>query len=251
MLKIKLFIILFILFFSTNLQARTVGNYVGIDLIKTNLSFSMEKTIFETNKIEKSVQTAPSSKHSFGFKYNYALNYRGFFISPGLIYERNNVKNHLNYSSADGDSKLNFYGKSYSKIAQRYGIKLDLGGDISNDFSIYGTVGHAVNYYESYGSLYHDVVYSDPNGEDGVNKITENPWQLNKGRKSAPFFGGGFRIKLYKNWLLNGEYNHTRFTIDTKASPKDFTKGDNITLPIKMLFNNNINIFKLGINLNF
>ncbi len=86
MLKIKLFIILFILLFSTNLQARTVGNYVGIDLIKTNLSFSMEKTIFETNKIEKSVQTTPSSSHSFGFKYNYALNYRGFFISPGFFF---------------------------------------------------------------------------------------------------------------------------------------------------------------------
>ena len=251
MLKIKLFIILFILFFSTNLQARTVGNYVGIDLIKTNLSFSMEKTIFETNKIEKSVQTAPSSSYSFGFKYNYALNYRGFFISPGLIYERNNVKNHFNYSSASGDAVIEFYGKSYSKIAQRYGIKLDLGGDISNDFSIYGTVGHAVNYYESYGSLYKDLTYITYPGLTSNNQIYENPWQLNKGKKSAPFFGGGFRIKLYKNWLLNGEYNYTRFTINTKASPKNFKSGDNVTLPIKMHFNNNINIFKLGINLNF
>jgi len=249
MLKIKLFIILFILLFSTNLQARTVGNYVGIDLIKTNLSFSMEKSVSEPNhKIIKSRQTVPSSMHSFGFKYNYALNYRGFFISPGLIYERNNVNNPFNYSSAGGDSDIVFYGKSYSKITQRYGIKLDLGADISNDLSIYGTIGHAVNYYETYGSLYQDREYTKI--EETKITVSENPWKLNKGRKSAPFFGGGFRIKLYKNLLLNGEYNFTRFTIDTKASEQTYT-GTKDNIPVKMHFNNNINIFKLGINFNF
>ena len=249
MLKIKLFIILFILFFSTNLQARTVGNYVGVDLIKTNLSFSMETTFSEPNhKIIKSRQTVSSSMHSFGFKYNYALNYRGFFISPGLIYEKNNVNNPFNYSSAGGHSLISLYGKSYSKIAQRYGIKLDLGGDINNDISIYGTIGHAINNYETYGSLYFDRAYVT--NEKTKYTVSENPWKLNKGKKSAPFFGGGFRIKLYKNWLLNGEYNFTRFTIDTKASEQTIT-GQKNDIPVKMHFNNNINIFKLGINFNF
>ena len=119
MLKAKLFITLLILFFSTKLQARTIGNYVGVDLIKTKLSFSMQKTIYETNLIEKSRQTVPDSRHSFGFKYNYAINYRGFFISPGIIYEKNNVRNHFNYSSADAESLDITYGKSYSKINQR------------------------------------------------------------------------------------------------------------------------------------
>lgn len=251
MLKMKLFIILFILFFSTNLQARTVGNYVGVDLIKTNLSFSMEGTFSEPNhKIIKSRQTVSSSMHSFGFKYNYALNYRGFFISPGLIYERNNVNNPFNYSAVSSLSNITSYGKSYSKIAQRYGIKLDLGADISNDLSIYGTIGHAVNYYETYGSLYEDRSQNS----SSLYTVSENPWKLNKGRKSAPFFGGGFRIKLYKNWLLNGEYNFTRFTIDTKASEQNIvenTPGSKQYVPLKMHFNNNINIFKLGINFNF
>ena len=92
-LKIKIFIIFFILFFSTNLNARTVGNYIGIDLIKTNLSFSTEKFMHPANQntrpIQKSVQTNASSSYSFGLKYSYALNYRGFFIAPGLIYEKN------------------------------------------------------------------------------------------------------------------------------------------------------------------
>jgi len=250
MLKIKLFIILFILFFSTNLQARTVGNYVGIDLIKTNLSFSMEATISEpSHQIIKSRQTVPSSMHSFGFKYNYALNYRGVFISPGLIYEKNNVNNPYNYSSIATLSNISLYGKSYSKITQRYGVKLDLGGDINNDFSIYGTIGHAVNYYETYGSLYPNRAYFT--NENTKYTVSENPWKLNKGRKSAPFFGGGFRIKLYKNWLLNGEYNFTRFTIDTKASEQTLTSGKKDYTPEKINFNNNINIFKLGINFNF
>ena len=94
-LKIKTFFVFFILFYPTISNARTVGNYIGIDLVKTNLSFSTEEFMYSSKKgisIDKSVQTDPSSAYSFGLKYNYALNYRGFFISPGLIYENNNTK---------------------------------------------------------------------------------------------------------------------------------------------------------------
>ena len=108
MLKAKLFIFLFILFFSKNVNARTVGNYVGIDIIKTALSFSEVRTIYQTNEVKKSMESIPTPSYSFGLKYSYAINYRGFFISPGLIYERNNVKNHFNYSSASGDAVIEF-----------------------------------------------------------------------------------------------------------------------------------------------
>jgi hypothetical protein len=90
--KTKIFIFLLILFFSKNLNARTIGNYVGVDIVKTALSFSSERTIYETNELQKSVQSVPNPSYSFGLKYNYALNYRGFFISPGLIYEKNTTK---------------------------------------------------------------------------------------------------------------------------------------------------------------
>jgi opacity protein-like surface antigen len=255
--KTKILFFLLILFFSKNLNARTVGNYVGIDIIKTALSFSSERTVYETNKIEKSIHSVPSPSYSFGFKYNYALNYRGFFISPGLIYEKNNNKGYFN-SANNAESETKRYGKSYSKINQRLGTKLDLGADITGDFSIYGTLGYALNYYESYNSLYEDRYYNYYNTgpKDGFYKVTNNPWKLNRGKKWAPFFGGGFRIKLYKNWLLNGEYNYTRFTFDTKAQEQTViatssgqqSQEDEST---KKLFNNNIQIIKLGINYNF
>jgi opacity protein-like surface antigen len=254
--KIKIFIFLSIFFFSKNLYARTVGNYVGVDFIRTALSFSSERTIYETNKLEKSLQSIPYASYSFGFKYNYALNYRGFFISPGLIYEKNNNKGRFN-SAENAKAALKRYGKSYSKINQRFGVKLDLGGDITEDFSIYGTLGYALNDYESYNSLYEDRYYNNYNGiNDKDYKVSNNPWNLNKNKKWAPFFGGGFRIKLYKNWLLNGEYNYTRFTFDTKSQEQPVitsetgvqNQQDEAT---KNLFNNNIHIMKIGINYNF
>jgi opacity protein-like surface antigen len=255
--KTKIFIFLLILFFSKNLNARTIGNYVGVDIIKTALSFSSERTIYETNELQKSVQSVPNPSYSFGLKYNYALNYRGFFISPGLIYEKNNNKSYFN-SAENAQSAKKRYGKSYSQINQRLGAKLDLGADVTEDFSIYGTAGYALNYYESYNSLYQDRYYNYYNTHpaDDDYKVNNNPWKLNKGKKWAPFFGGGFRIKLYKNWLLNGEYNYTRFTFDSKAQEQAVIDSETgfqaqEEEATKSLFNNNIQIFKLGINYNF
>ena len=193
--------------------------------------------------------------YSFGFKYGYALNYRGFFIAPGLIYEKNNVKNYLNRSTDNAGPTDDFYGKSYSKISKRYGIKIDVGVDINDNFSIYGTAGRAINYYQSYGSLYPNVytVKSDDWYEPNIS----NPWKHSKGRKNAPFFGGGFRIKIYKNWLVNGEYNYTRFTINTKNEDQTgnlihTSPGKNTFYEaIKKYYNNNVGVFKLGINFNF
>ena len=257
-LKIKIFIIFFILFFSTNLNARTVGNYIGIDLIKTNLSFSTEEfmhpAIQNISPIAKSIQTNASSSYSFGLKYGYALNYRGFFIAPGLIYEKNNVKNYLNRSTKNAGPEADFFGKSYSKINKRYGAKIDIGVDINDSFSLYGTVGRAINYYQSYGSLYPDN-YTIL-GHEWYEPNLKDPWKHVRGKKSAPFFGGGFRIKIYKNWLLNGEYNYTRFTIDTKNEDQtqnlSYGPGDPyFDEKVKKYYNNNVGVFKLGINFNF
>jgi opacity protein-like surface antigen len=253
MLKAKLFIFLFILFFSKNLNAKTVGNYIGIDIIKTALSFSEVRTIYQTNEVKKSMESIPTPSYSFGLKYNYAINYRGFFISPGLIYEKNNNRGYFN-SDGDARSSKAFFGKSYSEINQRLGAKLDLGGDINEDVSIYGTFGYALNYYKSYSSLYSDRYYNHDNYT--YYTVKDDPWKLNKDKKWAPFFGGGFRIKLHKNWFLNGEYNYTKFNSNTKTQEQPVievasNKQDNNTESTKNLFKNTVQIFKLGINYNF
>ena len=251
MLKAKLFIFLFILFFSKNLNARTVGNYIGIDIIKTALSFSEVRTIYQTNEVKKSMESIPTPSYSFGLKYNYAINYRGFFISPGLIYEKNNNRGYFN-SDGNARSSKALFGKSYSEINQRLGAKLDLGGDINEDISIYGTFGYALNYYTNLSSLYPDIYYHD----NFLYKVKDDPWKLNKDKKWAPFFGGGFRIKLHKNWFLNGEYNYTKFNSNTKTQEQPVINTETLEQnqedeAIKNLFKNTVQIFKLGINYNF
>lgn len=248
----KIFIFLLILLFSKNLNARTVGNYVGIDIIKTELSFSEVRTIYETNKVIKSMESTPNPSYSFGLKYNYALNYRGFFISPGLIYEKNKNRGYFN-SDGNGRSSLALYGRSYSQINQRLGAKIDLGGDINEDFSIYGTAGYALNYYTSFSSLYENKYYNNSNS---YYIVKNDPWKLNKGKKWAPFFGGGFRIKLSKNWLLNGEYNFTKFNFNTKAQEQPVLDSQTLEQnqeeeSTNKIFKNTIQIFKIGVNYNF
>lgn len=253
--KTKILIFLFILFFSKNLNARTVGNYVGIDIIKTALSFSEVRTIYETNKVIKSMESTPSPSYSFGLKYNYALNYRGFFISPGLIYEKNKNRGYFN-SDGDARSSLAQYGKSYSQINQRLGAKIDLGADINEDFSVYGTMGYALNYYTSFSSQYIDEYYNQYYDRILGYKILNDPWKLNKGKKWAPFYGAGFRIKLYKNWLLNGEYNYTKFNFNTKAQEQPVLdtwtlEQDQQNESTNKIFKNTIQIFKIGVSYNF
>lgn len=253
MLKAKLFIFSLILLLSKNVNAQTQGNYFGIDIIKTALSFSEERTIYRTNEVKKSMESVPTPSYSFGFKYSYALNYRGFFISPGLIYEKNNNKGYYN-SDGNARSSKEEIGKSYSKINQRLGLKLDLGGDINNDFSIYGSFGYALNYYTSFSSLYYDRYYN--HDIYTYYTVKNDPWKLNKDKKFAPFFGAGLRIKLNKNWFLNGEYNYTKFNSSTRTQEQpviDSGTGEQNQEeePIKNIFKNNIKILKLGINYNF
>jgi hypothetical protein len=103
--------------------------------------------------------------------------------------------------------------------------------------------------------LYFDR-YTDPNDE-WYEPNLKDPWKHVRGKKSAPFFGGGFRIKIYKNWLVNGEYNYTRFTINTKNEDQtanliyDTPGGKDFDEAIKKYYNNNVGVFKLGINFNF
>lgn len=219
--------------------SKTSGNYVGIDFIKSNLSFSRHS--FYKNYSQKSVHTHPTSSDSLGLKYSYAFNYKNFYIAPGLIFEFNNVKNNLNNSSNPGEASIDIQGSTYSKIRRRYGTKIDFGFDINDYLSVYSTYGYAINYFTNYSSAYYDSDL-EPN---------EKPWFIYKSHRTAPFIGGGFRVKINDNWLINAEYNQTRFTTLSNAKniygDKEFF-GVTYESPYKTKFNNNIKTIKLGIN---
>jgi len=239
------------MFFCNIVNAKTVGNYIGIDLIKTSTSFAMHQQYLEPANNDKNPYTDPTPSYGYGLKYNYAINYRNFFLTAGLFYENNQNKNNFNKSSYEEYNQDYMYGKSFVKIKDRYGIKFDLGYDVNNNFAVYGSAGIVNNKYQISTSLYPYYYYNNqyPNiiTNAKANSLTSNPFTAINGKKKSPFIGAGIRIKLYKNWLLNGEYNFTKFSVKNKFSE---VKTD-IDTPNLTNFNNSISTLKFGINYNF
>lgn len=244
----KILIIFSLIILSKTANARTVGNYLGVDFINTNLDFSSDKKF--ANKTINSGYTNPASKFSYGLQYGYAVNIMGVFITPTLIYEFNNTRNRFNKTNQYAEVRQDYYGKSFVEVKQRYGAKLNIGYDITNNLGVYGLIGYAVNKYSSYNSIYYDKYYQNRN-------LSQNPWARTNGKKNAPFFGVGFNIKLYKYWSFNGEYNYTTFKIKSKAKTQD-----NLNSEVKskladgswhdsLLINYKISIIKFGVNYNF
>lgn len=99
------------LFFCNIVNAKTVGNYIGIDLIKTSTSFSMHQLYLDPKDNDKNPYTDPTPSYGYGLKYNYAINYRNFFLSAGLFYENNQNKNNFNKSSYSQYNQDYYYEK--------------------------------------------------------------------------------------------------------------------------------------------
>ncbi len=248
----NLIYVILTLFFCNIVNAKTVGNYIGIDLIKTSTSFSMHQQYLDPKDNDKNPYTDPTPSYGYGLKYNYAINYRNFFLSAGLFYENNQNKNNFNKSSFRQYNQDYIYGKSFVKIKDRYGLKFDLGYDVSDDLAFYGTAGIVNNKYALstslypyyyYNNEYPDIIKNDRNS----NTLTTNPFKTIYGNNKSPFFGAGIRIKLYKNWLLNGEYNFTKFSVKNQFSEVK----NNSNTPNLANFHNTISTFKFGINYNF
>ena len=145
-----------------------------------------------------------------------------------------------------------FYEKSFVKIKDRYGLKFDLGYDVNDNLAFYGSAGIVNNHYMIRGSLYPYFLYNNeyPNyfkDSTKSNSLNYNPFTTIKGNKKSPFIGAGIRVKLHKNWLLNGEYNFTKFSINDKFKR---IANDSDT-PNLTNFHNSISTLKFGINYNF
>ncbi|MFM7557389.1 MAG: outer membrane protein [Alphaproteobacteria bacterium] len=239
------------MFFCNVVNAKTVGNYIGIDLIKTSTSFGMHQQYLDPKDNDKNPYTDPTPSYGYGLKYNYAINYRNFFLTAGLFYENNQNKNNFNKSSYAEYNQDYMYGKSFVKIKDRYGVKFDLGYDVNDNLAVYGSAGIVNNKYQISTSLYPYFHFNNeyPNiiTDAKANTLPSNPFTTIKGNKKTPFIGAGIRIKLYKNWLLNGEYNFTKFSVNNKFSKvKNNSDNPNLTN-----FHNSISTLKFGINYNF
>ncbi|NBV06074.1 MAG: hypothetical protein EBS06_02420 [Proteobacteria bacterium] len=192
----KAFLIAALSFFAiqNSALAKTEGSYIGIDLLNSKAKF-VEKYTNDNNKNEASNTPHHSnSGYGAGLHYNYAINFGGLFISPGVLLEQNNVKvNGYSNNTIDIDSQR-------LQIKNRYGIKSDIGYDFTDKFSVYATGGYA---YISYRTK----DYSDLDG-----KVTG----IKNGIGGSWFYGAGIKIDCDKTSSVNLEFNTQNFSAKTK-----------------------------------
>jgi opacity protein-like surface antigen len=152
--------------------AKTEGSQVGLDLLRTSASHGSE---------------IKDSSIGFGvnFKYAMPLGNSGVFIAPGLFAE------HLNNEAKDADSDPIL-------VKNRFGAKVDVGYDVTDQFAIYVTGGVASTAYE-------------------VN--WRSVGEKKSGRDLTPVYGLGLSYSATKNLVLNLEYN--RQEIDSKTPDID------------------------------
>lgn len=107
--------------------AKTEGNYVGVYVLATKF-----KDTFN-NKREDSIDAG------LGINYKHAINFDGLFVAPGVYF---------NYNNASVDDGGAFTYELESKLKYSYGVKLDLGYDITDKFAAFTSIAYQENRIE-------------------------------------------------------------------------------------------------------
>lgn len=115
-------------------NAKTEGNYVGIDLIQTETS--ADKTIDGTGSSsnDAAFKIKDADQISLGVNYKYAFNFNNFFVSPGIFFDYSDISAK---DSANDEWNLDY----------RLGAKVDLGYDVTDKFAVFVNAGIVNNYY--------------------------------------------------------------------------------------------------------
>ena len=162
-----------------------------------------------------------SINYGVGLNYKYAINVDKFFIAPGIIIEQNRSKNDLNSSE-------NFTDEGHElKINNRYGVKADIGYDVTENFAPYFVVG-----YSSVGYRSTTTGLNSSGITNGSRSGRANDW----------FYGVGTKFDLGCNLALNLEYNTQNFSAKTSVD----TVGDVISR-----YKTRLDILKLGVSYKF
>ena len=225
----KLILLSLSLFILTNSQgfARTQGSYFGVDGVFTYGLFNDRFSSDDASTRNDSPRFRGKSKSpGFGVNYKYAINFGGPYIAPTIFYERpntvlNNNDNEEENSVADRNVRL--------EIKNRFGAKVDVGYDITDNFAIYALGGYAGVHYTStnYSFLGTSTVRNS-----SMTDIVE-----------TFFYGGGMKIDFNQDFSMNLEYNNQQFDANYKI-PNNY-KNTNGT------FNTMIHVAKLGFAVRF
>ena len=243
--------------FRKKLKSRTVGNYIGIDFINTYLryreyAYISPKEEGKINYTAISGATYPKYQNSFGLKYSYAINYRGIFLAPELFFEYNNIKKYF-----DGDNTTavelqnqrlpSNHGYKFMKIHRNYGLKINLGYDVTTNFAPYLFAGISKIYYSDLSSI-----YREKDRQSVIDQTGFDPFKIMHKSKSVPFFGFGGKIKLSDRFALNAEYLIYDFM--AKTNSRKFENYINSSYDKQANFNDlrvALRVAKVGLTYNF
>jgi len=187
-----------------NTFAKTQGHYVDFNIIRTDLSalYNVYSTSGASNSYSKSDNSefrgiGDDDKISVGIAYKYAYNFdNGIYVAPIVFFDYSNVK--------AGSYATSLY--KY-KLDYRYGIKTNLGYDITDKFSLYSNMGVAYNKYE----------------------VRQRPTSTAKNSSVDPSFlyGFGTKYSIAENVDLNFELELSKVTMEEprSASVGIYTSG--------------------------
>lgn len=123
---------------TTNAYAKTEGHYATLNIIETelkagNLAYSRNG---ETADLANTTgyKIRDEKQISFGLNYKYAFNFDGLYVAPGVFYDHSDIQ------TVDAENDL-------WELNHRYGLRLDIGYDITDKFSAYLFGALAVNEY--------------------------------------------------------------------------------------------------------
>lgn len=140
MKKLTILAALFATITATKSFANTSGHYAGINVLKASAKTKTSKDISTFNSDTYFNSKSEDSSINFGFDYQYAINKNNFFVAPGLFYENLNTEAKVNDTRNGWSQNL--------KLNNRYGLKLDVGYDVSKLFAIYVPLEYAITNYE-------------------------------------------------------------------------------------------------------
>lgn len=224
----------------------TVGNYFGLDLVNTRVSFD-EFTYFNESEFKNYYNTyrtgyvfgeSPTKNNNkFGFKYGYAVNFYDFFIMPEIFYNNTNLYANYNHGH-DGDPiKNQAYSYKFLKLNKIYGTKINFGYDLNNFLSLFVSSGYA---FVNYSALSNSTTY---------NEIIEKkiPLSITRKNKLTPIYGFGLKFKINENFNLFSEYQRINF----KTSQLYFRDKSLAPKATGSLFDTKVIITKIGVSYNF
>ncbi|MES2677165.1 MAG: outer membrane beta-barrel protein [Pseudomonadota bacterium] len=213
------------IFLASQANAKTEGNYAGIDLIKNSVQVNSHSNLAsdQENFSEFYTHKKNDSGYGVGINYKYAFNFDNFFIAPGVSY------NLLNNEAKTGfDDGFAPYSQSM-KLKSQLSFQTNFGYDITDQFSAYVPVGVSLFSYE--------LNTSDNNGSGGVINNKKS------GVESALFFGFGLAYEPIKNWVVNLEYNKFQsFEVTSATATVDGGK---------IVAKNNVDALKVGVSYKF